>query len=303
MTQKALQLKPNVQGWKQFLTARKEMLDAFDLARTKADSHKVTAAHGRAAEAEFRKWLSDFLPKKYGVTSGYVVSQGRQSTDKTPHFNVIIYDCLESPVLWVDGTADNSNQGRSRAIPAEHVLSVLEVKSRLTTTSVRQAMKHLSELSPLMGSIDDPAERYKLHLPRNFFCALVFFELVKKDSFSGSVLKNIASGIVTLRGFFGGLILRGEGHDRPYGGLLRLLRSQTALQNTIDRSKKSLLSSTFSVSIKIAENLHFGAGIMWIESAFSQFAFDIVARLQGSYEPGRLSSFHGHGATEWEGKF
>jgi hypothetical protein len=303
MTREALQVKPNVQGWKQFLTARQEMLDAFDRARTKADLHKVTTAHGGAAEAEFRKWLSEFLPKKYGVTSGYVVSQGRQSTDRTPHFDVIIYDCLESPVLWIDGTVDDSNQGRSRAIPAEYVLAVIEVKSRITTTSVRQAMEHLGELSPLMGEIDDPTERYKLHLPRHFFCAVVFFELMKKDSFSGSVLKKIASGFLALRGFFGGLILRGEGHDKPYAGRLQLMRCQTPMADAIGKSKKSLLSSTFGPSIRVADNMHFGTGVLWTELAFSQFAFDIVARLQGSYEPGRLSSFHGVGATEWEGKF
>jgi hypothetical protein len=237
------------------------------------------------------------------VTSGYVVSQGRQSEDKTPHFDVIIYDCLESPVLWIDGTADDSKQGRSRAIPAEHVLAVLEVKSRLTTTSVRQAMEHLGELSPLMGGTDNPTDRYKLHLPHNFICALVFFELVKKDSFSGSVLKRIASGIVTLRGFFGGLILRGEGHERPYSGLLQPLHCKTPILNTAGKSKKSLLGSTIGLSIKVADDLHLGTGLIWSELGFSRFAFDIVARLQGSYEPGRLSSFHGFGATEWEGKF
>jgi hypothetical protein len=59
------------QGWKQFLTARKEMLDAFDRAREKSSLHEVATYHGKVAEAEFRKWLGSFLPKRYGVTSGY----------------------------------------------------------------------------------------------------------------------------------------------------------------------------------------------------------------------------------------
>jgi hypothetical protein len=50
-----------------------------------------------------------------------------------------------------------------------------------------------------MGNFDHPAERYKRHLPHNFLCALVFFELGKKDSFSGSALKKIASATFTLR--------------------------------------------------------------------------------------------------------
>ncbi len=89
------------------------MLDAFDRARNKAASHEVETYHGKVAEAEFRKWLTDFLPKKYGVTSGYIVSPGLKSTEKTPHFDVIIYDQLESPILWVEGDPDVSSQGRS----------------------------------------------------------------------------------------------------------------------------------------------------------------------------------------------
>ncbi|MGB9204978.1 MAG: DUF6602 domain-containing protein [Terriglobales bacterium] len=68
------------------------MLDAFDRAREKAGSHEVETYHGKVAEAEFRKWLSSFLPKKYGVTSGYVVSPGLKSTEKTPHFEFFLCD-------------------------------------------------------------------------------------------------------------------------------------------------------------------------------------------------------------------
>jgi hypothetical protein len=90
-----LQIEFPVQGWKQFLTSRKEMLDAYDRAREKAKSHEVEVFHGKVAEAELRKWLSSFLPKRYRVTSGYIVSLGLKSTEKTPHFDVIIYDQLE----------------------------------------------------------------------------------------------------------------------------------------------------------------------------------------------------------------
>src|SRR5438128_1692670 len=120
------------QCWRQFLTARQEMLDAFDRARHKAASHEVETYHGKVAEAEFRKWLTDFLPKKYGVTSGYIVSPGLKSTEKTPHFDIIIYDQLESPILWVEGDPDVSLQGRVRALPVEYVRAVLEVKSRFS---------------------------------------------------------------------------------------------------------------------------------------------------------------------------
>jgi hypothetical protein len=57
-----------IQGWKQFLTSKKEMLDAFDQAREKAEAHEVETYHGKVAEARFREWLSRFLPKRYDVT-------------------------------------------------------------------------------------------------------------------------------------------------------------------------------------------------------------------------------------------
>ena len=36
------------QGWKQFHTARKEMLSAFDAAKEKGEKHKVEVYHGFA---------------------------------------------------------------------------------------------------------------------------------------------------------------------------------------------------------------------------------------------------------------
>lgn len=38
---------------------------------------------------------------------------------------------------------------------------------------------------------------------------------------------------------------------------------------------------------------------MWTEPNFSGYAFDLVALLNGTFEIGRLSSFHALGTTEW----
>ena len=40
--------------------------------------------------------------------------------------------------------------------------------------------------------------------------------------------------------------------------------------------------------------------LMWNEPNFSQFGFDLIAMMQGTYEVGRVSSFHGMGTTEGE---
>lgn len=171
---------PN-QGWKQFLTARDEMLDAYDRARVHSSKRTVQTEHGNVAEAEFRKWLNDFLPKRYGVTSGFIVSQGVPNSEDFVHYDVIIYDQLESPILWVDGNSDSSPQGRSMAIPVEYVCGVIEVKAVFNKRSVKEAVEQLRKLRPLMGTSKPSVHDYRFYLPKNFFCATVFYELHKKD--------------------------------------------------------------------------------------------------------------------------
>lgn len=113
------------QGWKQFLTAKTRMLAAYDVAKEQGSSHQMKTRHGLVAEAEFRKWLGEFLPKRYGVTSGYIISPGISSAEHMIHYDVIIYDQLDAPVLWVEENADSSAQGRSLAIPVEYVRAVI----------------------------------------------------------------------------------------------------------------------------------------------------------------------------------
>lgn len=300
MTEEELKIAFPAQGWKQFLTSRNEMLDAFDRAKTKAKGHEVETYHGRVAEAEFRKWLSGFLPKRYGVTAGYIISQGINSDQKAPHFDVIIYDALNSPVLWIEDDPDTAIAGRSMAIPAEHVLGVLEVKASFNSAAVEKAVEHLGDLAPLLKGVDDPGERYKLYLPQQFFCGLVFFELKREHEYSEAALTKLLGGL-GLRGFIGGIVLRGEGHTKPVSGRLRILRSETPIESIIHRSKQSLLQSApMSGSSQVTDNLHFCTMLMWNEPNFSQFAFDILAIMQGTYDVGRLSSFHGMGTSEWD---
>src|ERR1044071_9321132 len=129
-----------VQGWREFLANREYLLGKYNLSKSKSKSHAVKVRHGITAEAVFRRWFEEFLPKKFGVTSGYIVSQGLTDKNKLYHSDVIVYDKLESPVLWVDRNDDESKLGWKRAIPAEYVLAVFEVKSKLTPKSAKQAI-------------------------------------------------------------------------------------------------------------------------------------------------------------------
>jgi hypothetical protein len=162
------------QGWRQLLTCKKELLDAFDRARQHSRAHEIETYHGIVAEAQFRNWLTDFLPKKYGVTAGYIVSQGASENDKLPAFVVIIFDQLEAPILWVESHPDVSPLGKMRAIPAEYVKAVIEVKAVWNSATATKAVSHLADLTPLLAGLDPPAERYKKFLPWNFTSWIVF---------------------------------------------------------------------------------------------------------------------------------
>lgn len=290
---KKLKAQINPQGSEQFLTGRKELLDSFDKARIYSKLHEVETYHGVVAESQYRKWLTNFLPKKYGVTSGYIISQGLPNHEKAPHYDVIIYDALESPVLWVEDHSDVSEHGKSRAIPAEYVTAVLEIKASFNSKTVNDAINHLKDLEQLMETEDDADEPYKVSLPKNFVCGLVFFELKAKDIKNISAVDNFINA-VKLKGFLGGIILRGEGRLDNSSGSISLLCGPKELNrvdsNTIDMIRSP---STMSKSIVDSENNYYNFLLAWTPSAFSTFSFHIISTMNGTYRQGFISSFHG----------
>jgi hypothetical protein len=75
-------------AWQQFLIARRQLLARYDEALEHARGQAVATHHGVVGEAAVREWLARFLPKRYGVTSGYIKSQDPKSM-MTSHFDVI----------------------------------------------------------------------------------------------------------------------------------------------------------------------------------------------------------------------
>lgn len=282
-----------IQGWKQFLTSKRRMLAEFDRAREQDTIHEVQTYRGTVAEAQFRDWLESFLPGRFTVTPGYIVSQGASDDTKLPHFDVIIFDQLESPVLWIEDHPDVSAEGASRAIPAEYVRGVLEVKSTFDTRTTSDAIEHLHDLDPLLIHVDDPAERYKKFLPSGFFSAVVFFDLRESEQRSKRALNNLVPDS-EFRGYIGGLILRGEGLGMRNAGRIQLAQSHQQIESTIRPTLGSLLSGfAFSDFNEYAEEAFVGAMLSWNQVEFARFAFDLVAILNGTYDIRRVSSFHG----------
>ncbi|MEQ7799766.1 DUF6602 domain-containing protein [Pedobacter sp. ASV1-7] len=284
------------QGWKQFLTARTRMLTAYDIAKDQESNRQVKTRHGLVAEAEFRKWLSEFLPKRYGVTSGFIISPGISSSEYMVHYDVIIYDQLESPVLWVEDNPDSSHQGKSLAIPVEYVCAVIEVKSSFNRKSAKQAVEQLSQLKPLLARVDPPNSRSKLYLPANFFCATVFFELRKENEKDFVALDELVEATM-IRRFFGGMILRAETEYKRGAGKI-FFRNENVDNGPNNGTRLSFWTS--SKCLKYTDDCYFSLLLNYSETYFSEFAFDIIALLKGTYQPHVLSSLHCMGSTSWE---
>ncbi len=262
------------QGWKQFLDNKISMLYKFNSARTFSKAQIVEVAHGNVAESEFRKWLSEFLPYKYGVSSGYIVSQSREfiHQEKLPHYDVIIYDRLNSPTLWVEDNSDKSEHGRTRAFPAEYIKAVFEVKSRLTSKTAKDSMDKLEELNCLILNSGDINDRFCGKIMPSFFCGSVFFEIKKEDEFDKNILNNLIPSN-KIHNFYGGIILSAEGKDAADTGIIRV----TTSDKDIESYKESLiLGMPFSDFKKVSDDKYLGTVLMWGMSEFSIFAFNIL---------------------------
>jgi hypothetical protein len=184
-------------GWQEFLTNRQDLIQEFENALAKNKNRPVRTSHGNAGEAAVRKLFEDFLPKKYGVTSGYIIPDIICQEYVLYHYDIIIYDNLNSPVLWGEADHDDSIQGKKRAIPAEYVFSVVEVKSTFNKNNIRDAMNKLSDLNSL-----------KEYLPKEFTCSTFFFEIKNNLKSKPNVLEEFLPEQVY--GFRGGIILKSK---------------------------------------------------------------------------------------------
>jgi hypothetical protein len=267
-------------------STRKRMLDGYAKSKLENAGRPVQVHHGNSAEALTREWLSRFLPARYGVTAGFIICSALTSRDPILHYDVIIYDALNAPTLWVQEGAG----GEERAIPAEHVLAVVEVKAALTKVAAKEATKKLEELRPILAHVDPPGAHYLRYPPPRFWCGVVFYELREKDASKVEILDQLLPR-EDVRGFMGGLILSTDGSSSEASGRIMVLR------NADEKPSKglggSLAKHAATDSVPWSDADHISLMAVWLPDAFTMFAFDVLAMLNGTYEPGRISSWHG----------
>lgn len=293
-------------GWKEFMSARAQLLNAMDVSKMRNASRPVQTTHGSAAEAAIRDWIGSYLPKRYAVTSGFVVPDVIASEYKLYEFDVIIYDQTESPILWVDRDLDRSHEGAKLAIPAQYVKAVLEVKSSLNHEHAVAAVTKLRQLS-----------FFHPFLPATFFSGIVFFELNTSLLNQKQILLDLIPDDL-VPGYIGGVVLRCE-LNREMTGEFSLLHTSDkpeerkdidiALAKDLDKigihrnEKGQVTISEQGAGVQAYSDgkewhftkqygpmLHKGSTaiqLQWSYNGFASFAVDLLLRIGGRYQPGR----------------
>lgn len=108
-------------------------------------------------ELLIHNWLRLYIPKKYGISSGFIInSENKISTQ----CDIIIYDIYHTPQIQ---TEENQN-----FFPIETVLAVGEVKSDINTFSdLKKFVEKLSEVKKMRSEVKKPKPYFK-PFPGNF---------------------------------------------------------------------------------------------------------------------------------------
>lgn len=136
----------------------KELVDELEKGRDTADHPTV---RGDSSELAWEEMLKQYLPKRYAVSSGFVVdAQG----DKSEQIDLILYDRQYSPFIFQDRA--------KKYIPAESVYAVFEIKQTLNKTNVEYAQGkansvrklHRTSLAvPNIYGVSEPKEPHFIH--------------------------------------------------------------------------------------------------------------------------------------------
>lgn len=280
-------------AWDQFLIGKRKLLASYREALAHSMQLPVKTHHGVVGEAAVREWLEAFLPKRYGITSGYIRGQRLHTPFDFAHFDVIVYEQIEAPVLWIESNPDRSDSGRKRIISAEHVRAVFEIKARFNRRTVQESVNKLSELGELMAKIDQVGERYPTYLPLNAVLVMMFFELREEDKKDVAALDALSVSRAFPRVSYGPVILSGDGWSEDYTALVRNSISDQPLERPEGSPDQGLLSGLYLSETREESGLNIGSMLTWSPMHFSDFAFDVLALMNGTYQHGLVSSFHG----------
>lgn len=158
MALKQLDRKPSIRD---LLLAKQAEMEAALSANRMIMPHE--GEKGAAAELRWREMLSLYLPRRYSVSSGFVVDHGSGVSEQ---IDIIVHDAQYSPFLFQAGT--------SCFVPAESVYAIFDAKQDITkamidatgekVASVRRLKRTSGKIHHNAGVSDgkDPAKQHIL---------------------------------------------------------------------------------------------------------------------------------------------
>ncbi|MQX53470.1 DUF6602 domain-containing protein [Alcanivorax sediminis] len=104
---------------------------------------------GTYREDVVKKFLTNILPERMGMESGFVVtSNGKISTQ----CDIVIYDKSVTPLI--------KNENGQRFFPIESVVAIGEIKSKLSTSELKKALRKLAKTKSLRDYLYEPSYTY-----------------------------------------------------------------------------------------------------------------------------------------------
>lgn len=159
-------------------------IEATMLARFReAGFIKHAGDKGENREHILREFLSNHLPKKYGVAKGEIITKNGQHSHSA---DIIIYDAVNCPILYSEKTA---------IIPIEGIYGIIEVKSLLSKTEFIGAASQIESfkrLAPRDLGVIETREYVTVHRSSRPFGIIVGF------NFSGNSLESLKSNWLEL---------------------------------------------------------------------------------------------------------
>jgi len=268
-------------GLDSFFVEREKLLNFYDQAKMQTSDDQVKTEHGVVGEAEIRKWLESFLPKRFGVCKGYIITPNFEFQGNLEEWDLIIYDALESPILYTRSHSGQDPSESKRAIPVEYVRAVIEVKATFTPEMAKNAAKKLLKLQHYIGLNDTD------FFNKPFMSSAIFLES-KVDTLAEyrRALDNLA--ILSYSNpsvdFMGALVVRSQ-YSRNDSGYLRSLISKSEI--------KFPDAFEMSTPFQYTDGSYGCFGTLnWNVNHYSAFLFDLLATIKGT-RTNLISSFYG----------
>jgi hypothetical protein len=125
---------PTVQ---ELMLAKQDEMEAALSANRRVMPHE--GEKGAAAELRWRGMLSEYLPRRYSVRSGFVIDHLGGVSEQ---IDVIIHDAQYSPFLFQAGT--------SCFVPAESIYAVFDAKQEISKATVEASGQKVASVRRLM---------------------------------------------------------------------------------------------------------------------------------------------------------